>query len=434
MGPLLGSKRRKGAFQKLKKGAASKDEDVTRSLQACSSWLSQMREEVPALYGLLGENLLDTSPELRVTSTMLEDEAFQTQVEPLVHSLEERLRQTVNKLGALESRLDDVEVPVEEMQPLKDVSRARRRIEQHVERVGWMLQDGGKDWCRWAETTGALGSSARLCVAPIDVSKILNDILWSAMHAVVVTSATLTVGGKFDTYKQRHGLEECLSTSFPSPFEYSKQSVLALPKDLPTPDAPNWQDAIDEQVLEMVRISGGGAFILCTSHAMVGHLGALLSAEFGDSFPVLIQGRRGRERLLQQFKEHRDAVLVGTDSFWEGVSVKGEGLRMVIIPRLPFRVPSHPVAQARYEAAEAMGMDPFRAFSLPEAVIKLRQGFGRLIRSKDDRGAVAILDRRIHERSYGRIFLHSLPPARRLVGPTPSVHSRLRDFFAGESD
>jgi ATP-dependent DNA helicase DinG len=133
--------------------------------------------------------------------------------------------------------------------------------------------------------------------------------------------------------------------------------------------------------------------------------------------------------LLRDFQKHKDSVLVGTDSFWEGVSVKGEGLRMVIIPRLPFRVPSHPVAQARYESAEALGLDPFRAFALPEAVLKLRQGFGRLIRSKTDRGAVAILDRRIHDRYYGRIFLHSLPPATRLVGPSRSVHERLVTFF-----
>jgi ATP-dependent DNA helicase DinG len=432
MGPLLDTKRRKGAFHKLRKGPAAKDEDAMRSLEACAAWLEQMREEVPELYGLLGENLLKESPEQRLTPAMLEDEAFQAQVEPLVHSLEERLRKSVNRLGALEARLKDVEIPVEKMQPVKDIGRSRRRLEQHVERVGWMLKDGAEDWCRWAETTGALGSSARLCVAPIDVSKVLRDILWEPMHAVVVTSATLTVGGLFDTYKQRHGLEECQSATFKSPFDYQKQAVLALPRDLPLPDTPDWLEAIDEQVVELVRISGGGAFVLCTSHAMVARLGSLLDRAFGEDLPVLVQGRAGRERLLGQFIEHRDAVLVGTDSFWEGVSVKGDGLRLVIIPRLPFRVPSHPVAQARYEAAEAMGLDPFRAYALPEAVLKLRQGFGRLIRSKEDRGAVAILDRRIHDRSYGRIFLHSLPPARRLVGPSRSVHERLRAFFEGD--
>jgi ATP-dependent DNA helicase DinG len=432
IGPLLGTKRRKGAFSKLAKGPAGKDEDVNRIMGECAAWLEQMRDEVPELYGLLGSNLLEEKPEQRVTQAMLEDSTFQAVVEPLVHSLEGRLRKSANRLGALEARLGDVEMPIEKMQPVKDVTRARRRIEQHVERVGWMLKDGGKDWCRWAETTGALGSSARLCVAPIDVSKVLRDILWDQMHAVVVTSATLTVGGRFDTYKQRHGLEECRELRFESPFDYSQQAVLALPKDLPVPDSPDWLEAIDKQVIELVKISGGGAFILCTSHKMVERLGALLNRELGAEFPILVQGRGGRERLLQNFKEHKDSVLVGTDSFWEGVSVKGDGLRLVVIPRLPFRVPSHPVAQARYEAAEAHGLDPFRAFALPEAVLKLRQGFGRLIRAKGDRGAVAILDRRIHDRYYGRIFLHSLPPARKLVGPSRSVHERLRAFFEGK--
>ena len=141
---------------------------------------------------------------------------------------------------------------------------------------------------------------------------------------------------------------------------------------------------------------------------MVRQLGRALEQFWSGRLPILVQGKAGRETLFRQFLEHEDSVLVGTDSFWEGVSVKGRGLRMVIIPRLPFRVPTHPIAQARVEAAKAKGLDPFRAFSLPEAVTQLRQGFGRLIRSKDDRGAVVILDRRIHERSYGRVFLHSL--------------------------
>jgi ATP-dependent DNA helicase DinG len=145
--------------------------------------------------------------------------------------------------------------------------------------------------------------------------------------------------------------------------------------------------------------------------------------------PVLVQGLLSREKILHKFQRHGDSVLVGTDSFWEGISVKGDALRLVIIPRLPFRVPSHPVAQARYELIEAAGRDPFRAWALPEAVLKLRQGFGRLIRSKSDRGAVAILDRRIHEVWYGKVFLTSLPPAERMTGPTRIIRERLAQFL-----
>jgi ATP-dependent DNA helicase DinG len=149
----------------------------------------------------------------------------------------------------------------------------------------------------------------------------------------------------------------------------------------------------------------------------------------GDSLPVYVQGRRARESLLADFQGSHSGILVGTDSFWEGVSVPGAGLRLVIIPRLPFRVPTDPVAQARYEHLEAQGRDPFRALSLPQAVLRLRQGFGRLVRTRKDRGAVVVLDRRLHERWYGRVFLSSLPPAQRVVGPSRMVVERLQAFY-----
>jgi ATP-dependent DNA helicase DinG len=149
----------------------------------------------------------------------------------------------------------------------------------------------------------------------------------------------------------------------------------------------------------------------------------------GDSHPVYVQGRRARERLLVDFRNSHSGILVGTDSFWEGVSVRGDALRMVLIPRLPFRVPTEPVSQARHERLEAAGRDPFRALSLPQAVIKLRQGFGRLIRSKEDRGAVVVLDRRVLGRWYGKAFLFSLPPARRVTGPSRSVITQLERFY-----
>ncbi|MBO86536.1 MAG: hypothetical protein CL927_14365 [Deltaproteobacteria bacterium] len=144
---------------------------------------------------------------------------------------------------------------------------------------------------------------------------------------------------------------------------------------------------------------------------------------------LLRQGEMGRSRLLARFRDAGDSVLFGTDSFWEGVSVKGDALRLVVIPRLPFRVPTEPIQQARSELIEARGKDPFRTHMLPEAVLRLRQGFGRLIRTRTDRGAVLILDRRIHDRWYGRVFLSSLPPATRAVGPTRQVLRTVRDFL-----
>jgi ATP-dependent DNA helicase DinG len=154
---------------------------------------------------------------------------------------------------------------------------------------------------------------------------------------------------------------------------------------------------------------------------------ALAVIEFGHEFPLLKQGQMSRQRLLERFKEHRRSVLFGTDSFWEGIDVKGDQLRMVIIPRLPFRVPTEPVQQARFEQLEAKGLDPFRCYSLPQAVLRFRQGFGRLIRTQRDRGVVLLLDRRVTNQWYGRVFLASLPEVMRAQGPARAVLQRIRD-------
>ena len=169
--------------------------------------------------------------------------------------------------------------------------------------------------------------------------------------------------------------------------------------------------------------------MLCTSHQMVRTLALGVRKALGDQHPVFVQGQGARERLLSSFRDSHSGILIGTDSFWEGVSVPGSGLRLVVIPKLPFRVPTEPIAEARYEKLEREGKDPFRALSLPQAVLRLRQGFGRLIRTGKDQGAVVILDRRIHERWYGRTFISSLPPARKVVGPVPSVLSHLQAFY-----
>jgi ATP-dependent DNA helicase DinG len=171
--------------------------------------------------------------------------------------------------------------------------------------------------------------------------------------------------------------------------------------------------------------------VLCTSHDAVRELSDRVERALGGRHAILRQGRSGKGRILDHFRKDRGAVLFGTDSFWEGVSVRGDGLRLVAIPRLPFRVPTDPVAEARYERLRDRGQDPFRAWSLPEAVLRLRQGFGRLIRSGTDRGAVLVLDRRLHEQWYGKVFLQSLPAARRVVGPSRVVMERLRAFYAG---
>jgi ATP-dependent DNA helicase DinG len=251
-------------------------------------------------------------------------------------------------------------------------------------------------------------------------------------RASVMTSATLTVQGRFDHYLERTGLSGADLAIFPGPFDYARQALLLLPRDLPPPSDADWMERVAEVVADAITVTQGGAFVLCTSHDTVRRLAAAVRVKIAGALPILEQTEGGQGRVLEQFRADRQAVLFGTDSFWEGVSVRGEGLRLVIIPRLPFRPPNEPVAEARHERLQQRGVDPFYGFTLPQAVIKLRQGFGRLVRSTTDRGVVIVLDRRIHDHAYGRVFLASLPPARRFTGPWRAALGQLRGFYQDE--
>ena len=290
--------------------------------------------------------------------------------------------------------------------------------------------DEHPDFARWLEPIQDRGKRLAAVVrAPIDVAPTLKRILWHKLPGSVATSATLAVAGRFGHWQGRVGLSEAETSVHASPFDHASQALLALPRDLPDPRKPEFLARSAECVLECVAASNGGAFVLCTSYEAVEVYAAALSRALPGTL-VLAQGRMPRSVMLQRFMEHRDAVLVGVDSFWEGVSVKGDALRLVVIPRLPFRVPSDPLQEARLERIKARGRDAFRSYSLPHAVLRLRQGYGRLIRSTTDRGVVVVLDRRIHERSYGALMLRSLPPARKVNAPWRRVIEEVREFYA----
>lgn len=340
--------------------------------------------------------------------------------------LAEEIQRACARIGAVEAALDEVDLPASEAQPLLDLGRARRRLLDAASVAEGFLAES-EEWCRYLDP-GKRGIAAAR--APIDVAGFVRAALTDTQESVVLTSATLAVNGSIEHYLTRTGLDGAAFATFPSPFDYARQAVLAMPKDVPRPDEPAFLDVIGDLIVDAIRISRGGAFVLCTSHEAVRQLSMKASAVLGAEHAILAQGRGARDKLLERFRGDPSAVLFGTDSFWEGVSVRGDGLRLVIIPRLPFRVPTEPVSAARHDRLKERGQDPFRAYALPEAVLKLRQGFGRLVRSGTDRGAVLILDRRIHEMWYGRVFLASLPPARRVVGPSRAVMDELRRFYA----
>jgi ATP-dependent DNA helicase DinG len=228
---------------------------------------------------------------------------------------------------------------------------------------------------------------------------------------MVMTSATLTTGGDFVFLKRRLGIENEVSEDIvESPFQYQEQALLYAPAHLPDPRAAEFPDAAAREILELIRISKGGAFVLSTSLRMM----RLLSKRVGDELEQewFVQGDAPKQTLLDRFRDQGDAVLFATASFWEGVDVPGSALRLVVIDKLPFDVPSDPVVAARCERLDEAGESSFMRYLVPAAALSLKQGFGRLIRTRQDRGVVAILDSRLRRKGYGKLFLRSLPPAR----------------------
>ncbi|WP_437281883.1 ATP-dependent DNA helicase [Sorangium sp. So ce375] len=295
------------------------------------------------------------------------------------------------------------------------------------------IVDPATNQVTWVEVRGRAVSFG---ASPVDLGDMLREHVFERIGAVVLTSATLTTGGStgagFRFLRSRMGLYEDVPVpvdelEVPSPFDYPSAALLYTPRDLPEATDAAFVERAADRAAELIGITGGGAFLLCTSIRAMNALAAALRVRLarasaqaradgsapGRQAPLLVQGDAPKGALLRRFRAERHAVLVATMSFWEGVDVPGEALRLVIIEKLPFAVPTDPVVAARCAAIEQGGGNPFIAYSVPQAAITLKQGFGRLIRSRTDRGIVAILDRRIRTRGYGRVLLDSLPDARR---------------------
>lgn len=276
-----------------------------------------------------------------------------------------------------------------------------------------------EDYVYWMEMERRRrGLKVTLFAAPVQIGESLKRTVFNGERPTVLTSATLTVNKSFDHLKTRLGADGADEVRLDSPFDYPSQALLYIPLGIPDPkkEEPAYSEAVQREVIELLRASRGSTFVLCTSFRMVDTLHAAVRAEFPD-WEVRKQGEGPPYQLLSDFKQAEHGVLIGTDTFWQGVDVPGDALTCVIIPRLPFDVPDHPLMEARCEWIEEHGGDPFREYSLPQAVLMFRQGFGRLIRTKADWGVVAVLDPRIYTRAYGQWFLNSLPPVGRTSKP-----------------
>jgi ATP-dependent DNA helicase DinG len=344
-----------------------------------------------------------------------------------------------DSVETISGRLEQADVSERRLRLLQELRAVLKRLEVVSEGLVHTLRPpaAGDPVVRWIERAGKRGGEIKLAAVPLDLAPVLRELLFDKVKTIVLTSATLAASGDFGFMEGRLGLSGgdspvTVRETFPSPFDYPSQCVFGIPTDIPDPreDEAGHASATTSAIIDLAYASDGGMFALFTSHASLQRAASALRQAIGGRWPLLVQGEASRDQLLRRFRESGNAILLGTDSFWEGVDVPGRALRALVLSKLPFKVPSEPLTSARLERLAEQGEDGFMGYLLPHAALKLKQGFGRLIRSQRDVGVVVLLDSRVTTRRYGPLVLGGLPRADRIIAPWAQVRTRCEDFFA----
>ncbi|HXF96120.1 MAG TPA: helicase C-terminal domain-containing protein [Gemmatimonadales bacterium] len=403
--------------------------------------LASARRAADGLFAALDRRLArpDAGPVFRVTEDFARDTAWEEGLGVVLENLLRSFDVLRDGVETIADRLALDDPADRKTQLIAELRGVVRRLDAAAQGLTAVLTPppGGPPAVRWLERRGRKTPNISLWAVPLDLAPLLKEHLFDRADTVVLTSASLAAGGEFGFLEERLGLDlppprVAVREALPSPFDFRSQCLFGIPTDLPEPrdDEPGHDAAVARVLVEVAHASDGGVFCLFTSHAALRRVAEQVRHPLAGRWPVLVQGEGQRDVLLRHFRQSGSAILLGTDSFWEGVDVPGRALRALILAKLPFRVPTEPLTAARLERLAARGVDPFRHYLVPHAGLKLKQGFGRLIRTRSDVGAVLLLDRRAVTKRYGALILEGLPQASRVIGPWEQVRAEVEEFFA----
>ena len=403
--------------------------------------LNAAREKGALLFDLLDVLLMETGvPVMRLTDAFATHHIWRGGLDAALTDLLGDVELLHEGLRIVRERLEGSGKLEEAVGPLLNEMRAvGRRLQSAGDALRHALRPSpdADPTVRWIEVRGR-DRGVAVTAVPLNLAPILRDDLFRRVQTAVVTSATLATDKRFDFLAARLGLDEDdvepMTAIFPSPFDYRQQAMLAIPTDVAAPnvDPDAHFQGVMRATLDLAAASDGGIFVLFTSHKDVRAAASELRARGTERrWPLLVHGEEPRDLLLRRFRESGRALLIGTASFWEGVDVPGRALRGLMIAKFPFRVPTDPMTAAHCEAIEARGGNAFSEYMLPHAALRLKQGFGRLVRTATDRGVVVLADPRAVTKAYGRGLLDALPPARRLIAPWSTIHEQVRIFYDG---